>query len=98
MMDVALDIREKLQNAFDPLVLDIENESYKHNVPEGSQSHFKVIIVSAAFEDKRQVPCHQMIYKVLSQELAGPVHALSLHTYSPNNWKEQRPNTPDCMG
>lgn len=91
-------IVEKLAAAFEPVALQVENESYKHNVPPGSESHFKVILVSAQFAGKRQVPCHQMVYKILADELAGEVHALSLHTFSPEDWKQQNPDSPDCMG
>lgn len=43
-------MRTKLQNRFNPKVLQIVNESYMHNVPEGSETHFKVVVVSDQFE------------------------------------------------
>lgn len=44
---------------------------------------------------------HQAIYKVLAEELAGPVHALALHLYSPEEWEatgHTAPESPNCMG
>lgn len=43
-------IRTKLQNHFHPKVLQVINESHMHHVPEGSESHFKVVVVSDRFE------------------------------------------------
>ena len=46
-----ISIRVKLTNQFSPLHLDILNESYMHNVPKGSETHFKVVVVSSQFEN-----------------------------------------------
>ncbi|MBP6381288.1 MAG: BolA/IbaG family iron-sulfur metabolism protein [Pseudomonadales bacterium] len=94
-------IEHKLAEGFTPQHLEVLNESHQHSVPPGSESHFKVVLVSAAFEGKRSVARHQQVYKVLAQELAGGVHALSLHTYTPAEWAEraaQAPDSPACMG
>lgn len=80
---------------------EIINESHMHNVPPGSESHFKVILVSATFEDKMPVKRHQIVYKILSEELQSGIHALALHTYTPAEWQErnqQAPASPDCAG
>jgi len=70
-----------------------------HNVPPGSESHFKVVAVSEAFVGKRQVQRHQLIYKALHEELAGQVHALALHTFAPEDWAAaQVPKSPECLG
>ncbi|MCL6270920.1 BolA/IbaG family iron-sulfur metabolism protein [Sansalvadorimonas sp. 2012CJ34-2] len=94
-------IEEKLHSAFDLEYLKLENESYRHNVPPGSESHFKAVLVSLAFTGLMPVKRHQMVYGVLSEELQAGVHALALHTYTPAEWEEvQRryPNSPDCLG
>ncbi|MCV6623132.1 MAG: BolA/IbaG family iron-sulfur metabolism protein [Cellvibrionaceae bacterium] len=91
-------IIEKLQ-ALAPSHLEVANESHGHNVPAGSESHFKVVLVSEAFSGLRQVPRHQKIYGLLAEEMAGPVHALALHTFSPEEWSEQAvPESPNCLG
>ena len=94
-------IERKLAEALAPAHLEVINESHQHSVPPGSESHFKVVLVSAAFEGKRSVARHQQVYKVLAAELAGGVHALALHTYTPAEWSERAaraPDSPACMG
>lgn len=99
-MKVQSAIKEKLENNLNPDHMEIENESHMHSVPPNSETHFKVTIVSSAFENLRSVQRHQKVYGVLQEELAGAVHALALHTYSPKEWSEQ-PNvasSPVCAG
>lgn len=92
-------IGEKLQDQFSPLHLEVVNESYKHAVPANSETHFKVTLVSEHFNDLRQVQRHQAIYRTLAAELAGPVHALALHTYAPEEWRSVTvPESPNCLG
>jgi len=100
-MKVQQIIERKLREAFEPLVLELDNESGQHNVPAGSESHFRAVIVSEAFNGKRSVARHQMVYALLAAELAGGVHALSLHTLTPAEWLERGGTTaasPACMG
>ncbi len=93
-------IVEKIQQALQPLHLDVVNESHTHNVPPGSESHFKVVVVAEQFDGLNRVKRHQTIYGLLAAELAQGVHALALHTYSPSEWQQKpgAPNSPDCMG
>ncbi|SEQ74324.1 BolA protein [Rosenbergiella nectarea] len=94
-------IEEKLFQAFSPSHLDVQNESYRHNVPAGAESHFKVIIVSEQFTDQRFLARHRAIYSILGAELAGGVHALALHTYTPKEWaglQDTVLSSPDCRG
>ncbi|WP_062269831.1 BolA family protein [Endozoicomonas arenosclerae] len=94
-------VSNKLTTALDLEHFEILNESHMHNVPPGSESHFKVVLVSKEFEDKMPVKRHQLIYKILSDEMQGGIHALALHTYTPNEWQErqgQAPDSPDCKG
>ena len=55
-------IEEKLRNAFTPAHLEVHDESYRHNVPAGSESHFKVVIVSDHFTGQRFLQRHRAIY------------------------------------
>lgn len=100
MKPVESQIQTKLSAAFAPIHLEVTNESHKHNVPPGSESHFKVVLVSAEFVGKRQVQRHQAIYATLAAELADGVHALALHTYSPEEWLADQavPESPQCLG
>jgi len=93
-------IIKKLEQAFSPNHLQVINESASHNVPEGSESHFKVVLVSQNFEGQSAVKRHQSVYAVLAAELQSGVHALALHTYLPVEWEKRQsaPISPDCLG
>lgn len=93
-------IQQHLTTAFKPSVLDVVNESHMHNVPENSETHFKVVLVTSAFQGMGKVKRHQAIYGELQDQLNGGVHALALHTYTPEEWEtiERPPLSPKCMG
>ena len=99
-MSIEDDIIEKLQKAHNPVHLDVTNESHMHNVPPGSESHFKVVAVTEEFNGKMLVARHRLINKALAEELEGPVHALALHTMTPDEWakKGAAPESPPCLG
>ena len=83
------------------MILEVVNESHQHNVPPGSESHFKVVMVATGFEGQRKVARHQQVYAVLSEQISGPVHALALHTYTEKEWQQrhgQVPMSPPCLG
>lgn len=98
MEQTAQQLEQKLQ-ALSPVLLHIENESHKHSGT-ATDSHFKVTLVSAEFDGMRTVARHQKVYGLLAQELQGPVHALALHLYSPEEWQgeAQVPASPNCLG
>lgn len=75
-------IEDKLRAAFNPVFLEVVDESYRHNVPAGSESHFKVVLVSDRFTGERFLNRHRLIYSTLTEELSTTVHALALHTYT----------------
>jgi len=94
-------VTDKLAGEFNTVVLQVTNESYMHSVPAGSESHFKVVIVSEQFAGNRLVKRHQAIYGLLAEELKGPVHALALHTYTAQEWAHKQrvaPDSPNCLG
>ena len=101
-MSIATVIEEKILSAFSPLHLDVINESNNHNVPPGSESHFKVTIVSNKFEGERLIKRHRAINSLLAEELAGKIHALALHTYTEKEWHDyyadNTPLSPNCLG
>jgi len=92
-------ITQKLQ-ALSPEHLEVINESHMHNVPEGSESHFKVVIVSDDFKDKMLIARHRLVNKALEEELSGGIHALALHTMTMEEWFEKgnAPESPPCLG
>ena len=100
-MTVQATIEKKLANDFNPLHLDVINESSNHNVPEGSESHFKVVVVSPTFEGKNLLARHRLINATLADELNGLIHALAIHTYTEDEWKDESngaPMSPPCLG
>tara|TARA_Y100001956_G_C4077627_1_gene166897 strand:- start:32 stop:340 length:309 start_codon:yes stop_codon:yes gene_type:complete len=94
-------IETKLHTELEPEYLKVINESYMHNVAPGSESHFKVILVSAKFEGVRLIGRHRLVNQVLADELANHIHALSIHTYTASEWQAQEQSAPDspmCLG
>lgn len=90
MRPIASSMQRKLEAALKPVRLDIVDESYKHAGHSGNPSgdpnaetHFKVVVVSSEFGGKRLVQRHQMMYKLLDEELKAGVHALSMETKTP---------------
>lgn len=98
-METAEQIKHKLDEAFQPLHLELHNESSMHAGP-ATDSHFKLIMVSEIFAGLPVVKRHQGVYKCLQAELAGPVHALALHLYSQAEWEAEKgvPDSPLCAG
>ena len=99
-MSVQETIETKL-TTLDPLHLEVVNESGNHNVAPGSESHFKVVIVTPQFEGVRLLERHRIVNNLLADELAGPVHALAIHAYTEANWEKRfgsAPMSPPCLG
>ncbi|HEY1425220.1 MAG TPA: BolA family protein [Caulobacteraceae bacterium] len=84
---VAESLRAKLTAAFSPSSLQIDDESARHaghaGARAGGESHFNVLIEAAAFEGVPRVARQRMVYAALADELAGPVHALSVKALAP---------------
>jgi len=80
-------IQEKLARAFAPLSLDVIDESSRHEGHaghrEGGETHFRVHIVSEAFQGKSRIERHRMVNGTLAAELKGGVHALAIHALAP---------------
>ena len=93
-------IESRLNAAFGTEFLEVQNESHMHNVAPGSESHFKVTIVSHQFEGLMLIKRHRLVNKVLEQELKQ-IHALALHTMTATEWTErggQVAASPHCKG
>lgn len=91
-MSVEKSIRDKLEKAFSPTHLAVENESEKHAGHAGArdhlgrmtgETHFRVRVVSTFFEGKSLVERHRQVNAALEEELAGPVHALAIKALTP---------------
>ncbi|MGH7282902.1 MAG: BolA family protein [Polyangiaceae bacterium] len=95
-------IEEKLRQVLSPSVLDVINESSNHSVPKGSETHFKVVIVSAVFEGKIAVKRHRLVYDAMGELMTKKpgVHALSIIAKTPDEWSQDETirKSPECAG
>jgi BolA protein len=80
-------IHDKLTEAFAPTRLEIQDDSARHaghaGARPGGESHFNVTIESAAFAGESRVARQRLVHRALADELAGPVHALSVKALAP---------------
>ncbi|MFC0709190.1 BolA family protein [Azorhizophilus paspali] len=91
---------ERIESALatlEPTHLQVLDESHMHS--RGLETHYKAVIVSAQFAGLGEVKRHQKVYAVLG-ELMGQMHALALHTYTPEEWalRGGAPDSPLCAG
>lgn len=98
-MSMQQQIREKISSAIACKHLNVINESHLHSA--GTESHFKVIVVSEEFSGMRLLQRHRQVNEALKDELANHIHALAIHTYTPDEYTEhgaEVPDSPDCLG
>ena len=98
-MSRKLRIHDALYVELKPDSLLVEDESHRHHVPTGAETHFKVIAVSTIFENLTRVARHRLINTTLATEFIGGLHALSLHLYTPSEWSQKTagaPPSPTC--
>ena len=93
-------IESALQQGFAPTELRVTNESGNHSVAPGSQTHFRVLVVSAQFEGRNRVARHRAVNKALAAEFEQGLHALAIDAWTPTEWAERgAPSvSPDCLG
>jgi BolA protein len=93
-------IEESLRVAFDPTHLLVDNESHKHSVKPGSETHFAVVVVSPAFDGLNLVARHRRVNETLKAVFSDGLHALRIHAVTPAEF-EARPDVPaapPCLG
>ncbi len=87
MGQIAHIIEKKLAEAFQPTRLEVVDDSARHaghaGAQPGGESHFNVVIVASSFEGQSRIQRQRSIHTALSEELAGPVHALSIKAFAP---------------
>ncbi|HTX49612.1 MAG TPA: BolA family protein [Caulobacteraceae bacterium] len=87
MGPVAATLERKLTEAFAPSHLEIVDDSHRHaghaGARPGGESHFNVVIRATAFEGLSRVARQRLVNAALAEELAGPVHALSIKALAP---------------
>jgi len=100
-MSLQEQITARLDASFQLQHLEVVNESGGHNVPPGSETHFKVVLVAPEFEGLRLLQRHRLVNTALAAQLAGGVHALAIHTYTQAEWQARfgaAPMSPPCLG
>jgi BolA protein len=97
---VEAEITRKIREGLAPLHLEVHNESSMHSVPPGSETHFKVLVVSPSFEGLGPVDRHRKVNALLAAEFSSGLHALSLRALTPDQWKTEQPSfeSPPCLG
>ena len=94
-------ITERLQTQFALDYLEVLDESHQHNVPAGAESHFKVTLVSEQYIGQSLLKRHRSVYQALAGDIQDAIHALAMHTYTPDEWhakETQAPASPACRG
>lgn len=92
-------LMNRLTAKFAPDLLEIIDESHMH-AGTALETHFKVIMVSSAFEGLSRVRRHQAVYAEAAAAMASGLHALALHLYTLGEWQVQQsaPDSPNCRG
>ncbi|KAM8869691.1 bolA-like protein 1 [Spinachia spinachia] len=93
-------ITTKLTEQLKPDHLEVHNESHMHAVPPGSESHFRVLVVSSQFQGLTLIQRHRLVNEALKEELSGCVHALAIQAKTPEQWGSNPSvaQSPPCMG
>ncbi len=95
-------IRQKIEAGFHPEYYELENESSKHSVPPGSETHFRLLVVSDHFAGLSRIDRQRQVNSVLAAELMGGVHALSQRALTPEEWEKTKDEfpmvSPECRG
>uniref|UniRef100_A0A3B4A062 BolA-like protein 1 n=1 Tax=Periophthalmus magnuspinnatus TaxID=409849 RepID=A0A3B4A062_9GOBI len=97
---VETSIRAKLTRALQPEHLEVHNESHMHAVPPGSESHFRVLVVSPHFDGLSLLQRHRLVNDTLKEELSTRVHALAIQAKTPQQWAKDPSlgKSPGCLG
>lgn len=99
-MTLKEEIEDKLKKAYSPVHLEVANESSQHNVPKGSESHFKLTIVAEFFRDHPLLERHRAINALLADELKTRIHALAMSVLTPEEWQARGGTvsaSPPCL-
>ena len=96
---------QRIEAALDAAIaldhLEVLDESHNHSVPDGAQTHFKVVAVSSEFDNTTRITRHRLINDLLQNEFAQGMHALAIHAYTAAEWRKrfgEAPMSPPCAG
>jgi BolA protein len=84
---IAESLKKKLDEALKPIRLEIVDDSGRHvghaGSSEAGETHFNIVIASDAFIGVGRLQRQRLVYAAVAEELAGPVHALSVRAVAP---------------
>ena len=91
-------IKHQLETEFSPSLLEVEDESHTHHVPQNAETHYKILMVTSQFISISRVQRHRLINTVLQNEFNTGMHALSMFLYTPEEWEAAKivPKSPPC--
>lgn len=75
-------IVDKIEDALPGADVDVEDLT-------GTKDHYKARVIAEQFDGKHRVARHRMIYDALSEEMKGPIHALTLEVFTPDEWEQK---------
>jgi len=93
-------IEQRLAETLTPVHLEVNDESHRHSVPTGAESHFNLLVVTKAFEGSSRVDRHRQVHELLSDQFAGGLHALTLTLLTPGEYERRAAAipSPPCLG
>lgn len=101
-MSRELRLRGMLEESFRPVHLHLENESHGHSVPQGSETHFKLIMASERFEGMGRLERQRTVLDLFKGELSSGLHALTMRLFTPVEWETAKAEfvmtSPPCHG
>lgn len=101
MAEMRRQLEERLLEGLAPERMRLVDESHRHNVPEGAESHWNLIIVSDAFADEPLIRRHRRVHESLGDAMER-IHALTMKTLTPAEWEaaggEASNPAPPCLG
>lgn len=99
-MKIESSIRSKLHTAFEPLYMELENESHRHSLSPDGETHFKLVLVSNKFAQMGRLDRQRLVLSLLEEERQMGLHAFSMKLLSPTEWEAQsgsvKHQTPNC--
>lgn len=99
-MQRATELRTRIETALSPSHLEVHDESANHAVKPGAESHFRVVVVSAAFDGKSRVARHKLVYEAVGTAMREGLHALAITSKTPGEWAIDTAviASPPCAG
>ncbi|MEM7101147.1 MAG: BolA/IbaG family iron-sulfur metabolism protein [Pseudomonadota bacterium] len=94
-------IEQVLDASIELMHLEVLDESHNHSVPDGAQTHFKVVAVAVEFNGVSRINRHRRINTLLAGEFDAGMHALAIHAYTEDEWRKrfgEAPMSPPCAG